>query len=109
MQWSFSRVRDTLLGEHEFIGSEHDLRFFAERNMEEGQGVPTFFFGTGSDDFIRDRVYQDYSLLKQLGYDAKYEEAPGMGHDYGMWDVYLDKALSSWLPLKRTPIYDERR
>lgn len=106
--WDFPLVRNALLGEDAFIGSEHDLRFHAERIQREGREAPTFFIGVGADDFIRERVYRDYAALQELGFDARYEETPGMGHDYGYWNMYLDKALSSWLPLKRTPIYENR-
>lgn len=104
LNWRFSRVRDTLYGEEDFVGTEHDLLSYAENNMTEGKQVPPFFLGVGSKDFVRDRVYQDYAILKQLGYDVYYEEVKDMGHNYDMWDTYLAKALDSWLPLKRAPI-----
>jgi S-formylglutathione hydrolase FrmB len=105
LDWDFPLVRNTLRGKDAFVGSEHDLYAFARRNMEEGRPVPTFHIGVGSRDFIRDRVYGDYLALKQLGYDVHYEEAEDMGHDHDMWDAYLAKALDSWLPLKREPVY----
>ncbi|WP_141504686.1 alpha/beta hydrolase [Paenibacillus luteus] len=105
LNWEFPLVRNTLPGEDEYIGSEHDLRYHAERIRLEGKKAPTFFIGVGTEDFIRDRVYQDYAVLAELGFDTRYEEAPGLGHDYRFWNAYLDKALSSWLPLKRAPIY----
>ncbi len=105
LHWDFSKVRDTLRGEETFIGSEHDLRWFAERNIEEGVEVPQIFIGVGKEDFIYDRVYEDYAILKKLGYPVVYEEAEGMKHDFDMWDAYLNKALSTWLPLRRKPIY----
>ncbi|WP_114296528.1 alpha/beta hydrolase [Anaerobacterium chartisolvens] len=104
----FTRVRDTLLGEDEFIGSEHDLLTFAEKNIAEKIDLPKYFIGVGEKDFIRDRVYKDYLALKNLGYDVYFEEGQGMKHDYGFWDKYLEKVLSNWLPLKREPIYGDR-
>ena len=103
----FTRVRDTLYGEEEFMGSGHDLRWFAEKNIAEGKVVPKFFIGVGEKEFIHDRVYADYRIMKELGYDVTFEEAKGLKHDYNMWDPYLKKALCTWLPLKRTPIYKE--
>ncbi|MDG0808841.1 alpha/beta hydrolase-fold protein [Cohnella rhizosphaerae] len=105
--WGFSRVRDTLAGADAFVRSEHDLLHYAERNIAEGVRTPAFFIATGDRDFIRDRVRADASVLRRLGYEVRYEEAPGMGHDYEMWDLYLQKALGEWLPLRRTPIYLE--
>ncbi len=105
LHWHTPRVRNTLLGEQEFVNSEHDLRWFAERNKAEGVQVPQLFIGVGEDDFIRDRVHEDYLILQKLGYDVMYEEAKAMKHDFDMWDFYLNKALSSWLPLKREPLY----
>ncbi|WP_407270050.1 alpha/beta hydrolase-fold protein [Radiobacillus sp. PE A8.2] len=106
LHWHFPRVRHTLLGESDFVGSEHDLRWFAEKNMSDGVDVPKIFIGVGEKDFIRDRVREDYEILKKLGYNLVYEEARNMKHDFDMWDVYLKKALSKWLPLKRKPIYE---
>ncbi|MDI4645171.1 alpha/beta hydrolase [Cohnella hashimotonis] len=105
LHWHFPKVRETLLGEREFVESEHDLRGFAEKNISDGVKVPKIFIGVGAEDFIRDRVHEDYAILKNLGYDVYYEEAEGMKHDFDMWDFYLNKALSDWLPLKRMPIY----
>jgi S-formylglutathione hydrolase FrmB len=107
LHWDFPIVRNTLLGEQEFVGSEHDLRWYAEKNIAEGAQLPKIFIGVGEKDFIRDRVYQDYAILKQLGYDVVYDEPQGLKHDFDMWDKYLDKALSEWLPLKRAPIYPQ--
>lgn len=105
LHWHTPKVRNTLLGEQEFVNSEHDLRWFAEKNKADGVKVPQLFIGVGEDDFIRDRVHEDYVILKKLGYDVVYEEAKAMKHDFDMWDFYLNKALSSWLPLKREPLY----
>lgn len=105
LNWHFPRVRETLRGEHEFVESEHDLRWFAEKNISDGVKLPKIFIGVGAEDFIRDRVHEDYVILNQLGYDVFYEEAEGMKHDFDMWDFYLNKALSTWLPLKRMPVY----
>ena len=106
LHWGFSRVRDTLLGEDEFEGSEHDLYACAKRNIDEGKTLPAFHIAVGEDDFIRDRVFKDYAELRRLGYPVQYEEAQAMGHDYEMWDAYLKKTLDEWLPLHRAPIYD---
>lgn len=40
-----------------------------------------------------------------MGYKVHYEEAPNLGHDYAMWNLYLEQVLDSWLPLRRAPIY----
>lgn len=106
LNMAFPRVRNTFLKEEEFIGSEHDLRWFAEKNIAQGIEVPKLFIGVGEKDFIRDRVYKDYEQLKELGYEVFYEEGGDLKHDYDMWDIYLKKALSQWLPLKRMPIYE---
>lgn len=102
---AFPRVRETLYGKEDFIDSEHDLRWYAEKNIKECVKVPKFFIGVGEKEFIHDRVYEDYRVMKELGYDVFYEEPKGLKHDYNMWDPYLDIALSKWLPLKREPIY----
>ncbi len=107
LDWEFPIVRNTLPGKDEYAGSEHDLRSCAEEIIAGGKQAPAFFIGVGSEDFIRDRVYNDYRVLDELGLNVSYEEAPGLGHDYGFWNLYLDKALSTWLPLKRTPIYGD--
>lgn len=82
-------------------GSEFDIGFWARENIRNNVEVPQLFIGVGEDDFIRDIVRLDRDALQKLNYPLHYEEAPGLGHDWDFWDIYIKKALNEWLPLKR--------
>ncbi len=82
-------------------GSEFDIGYWARENMKNQIEVPQLFIGVGENDFIRDVVRLDRDELQRLGYPLHYEEAPGYGHDWDFWDLYIGKALNEWLPLKR--------
>lgn len=82
-------------------GSEFDIGHWARENMRNNVEVPQLFIGVGENDFIRDVVRLDRDELQRMGYTLHYEEAPGFGHDWDFWDLYIGKALNVWLPLKR--------
>ena len=87
-----------------FRGSEYDIGYYAKKNIEEKVDMPRLFLAVGENDFIRDVVRKDRGMLRNLGYDLYYEEAPGYGHDWDFWDKYFQIALDEWLPLKRKPV-----
>lgn len=82
-------------------GSEFDIGHWARENMKKHVKVPQLFLGVGEEDFIRDIVRLDRDALQRLGYPLHYEEAPGLGHEWDFWDLYIGKALNEWLPLRR--------
>ncbi len=55
----------------------------------------------GETDFIRDVVRRDRYAIRASVYPLNYEEEPGLGHEWAVWDKYIAKALYEWLPLKR--------
>lgn len=81
--------------------SEFDIGYWARENIKNKVEVPKLFMGVGENDFIRDVVRLDRDALLKLGYQVHYEEAPGYGHDWDFWDLYIGKAINEWLPLKR--------
>jgi putative tributyrin esterase len=83
------------------LGSAFDIGYYARENKKNKIEVPQLFIGVGEDDFIRDVVRKDRDALLKLGYSLHYEEAPGLGHDWDFWELYVGKALNEWLPLKR--------
>ena len=107
MSWMGGGLKRTLLDVDKFENTEHDLYYIAKKNLEEGKELPEIFIGVGEKDFIQYRVKKDYLILKDLGYNVHYDEAKGLGHEWDFWDMYFEKALSQWLPLKREPIYPE--
>ena len=82
-------------------GSAFDIGYWARENKKNKVELPQLFIGVGEDDFIRDVVRKDRDALLKLGYLLHYEEAPGLGHEWDFWDLYVGKALNEWLPLKR--------
>lgn len=82
-------------------GSDFDIGYYARENRKNKIDVPQLFIGVGENDFIRDVVRKDRDALLKLGYPLHYEEAPGLGHEWDFWDLYVGKALNEWLPLRR--------
>lgn len=101
----FKRLQSTFGTPESIPGSEYDLGYFARYQRELGVEMPQFYIAVGADDFIRDTVRRDRDALISLGYQPYYEEAPGYGHDWDFWELYLRKVFHEWLPLKRAPIY----
>jgi S-formylglutathione hydrolase FrmB len=85
----------------QLAGSAFDIGYYARENKKNKVEVPQLFIGVGEDDFIRDVVRKDRDALLKLGYPLHYEEAPGLGHEWDFWDLYVGKAFNEWLPLKR--------
>lgn len=84
-----------------YNGSAHDLYQIAKKHKEDGDSLCKFFICCGSEEFIRYRVEKDVAKLKELDYDCEYIVAEGYNHDFKMWDLYIEKSLSEYLPLKR--------
>lgn len=103
----FERLRSTFGNPEELQGGEYDLSYYARKNLENNVEIPDFYIAVGEEDFIRDVVRWDRDALKKIGYNIFYEEAPGYGHDWDFWDLYIRKAFYEWLPLKRKPILKE--
>lgn len=99
------RMKSTFGDPDKLRNGEYDLGYLARKNIAEGIEVPKLFLGVGEEDFIRDVVRKDRDALSDIGYEITYEEAPGYGHDWDFWDLYIKKALYQWLPLKRKPLY----
>jgi putative tributyrin esterase len=100
------RLRSTFGSIETVRNSSYDLGYYARKNMTDGLSVPEIFIGVGENDFIRDVVRKDRDALKQLGYHISYEEAPGLGHDWDFWDLYIKKAFYEWLPFKKQPLFE---
>jgi putative tributyrin esterase len=100
------RLRSTFGPTENIRNSSYDLGYYARKNIEDKISVPKIYIGVGENDFIRDVVRKDRDALKQLGYNFSYEEAPGLGHDWDFWDLYIKKALYEWLPLKKKPLFE---
>ena len=103
---TFKIVGATFGKPDELIGSRHDMKMVAERNLKEGLELPKFYLIAGSEEgFIGDRIKADADTLKDMGYDVTYICAEGHRHDFKMWDHYIAVALDELLPLKREAIY----
>ena len=85
-------------------GSDHDLAAVIRRGQAEGVEFPKLYIACGSREFIRARVEGDVAALREMGVELEYELAEGYDHNFDMWDVYLRKAFSQILPLKRSKL-----
>ena len=93
------RVRDLelVVGQGSRVrGTENDLLFLAERLSDAGVRVPPLYQCCGTGDFLyEDNVrFRDHAL--NLGLPLTYEEHPGDEHEWGYWDLHIQKALE-WM------------
>jgi putative tributyrin esterase len=85
--------------------SEFDLASVAKANRENKRPDCRFILACGSKEFIRERVENDFSVLKIMGFDIQYICAEGYDHDFKMWNDYIEIGLDRLLPLKRKAVY----
>lgn len=100
----FERLRSTFGDPDSIRDSKYDLGYYAKKNIDDKVNLPNIYIAVGEDDFVLETVRKDKDALKRLGYDFVYEEAPGHGHDWDFWDLYLKKTFYEWLPLKCRPL-----
>jgi len=86
-------------------GSEFDLTSVAKTNRERNLPDCKFILACGSKEFIRERVENDVSALRNMDFDVQYICAEGYDHDFCMWNDYIEIGLDRLLPLKREAIY----
>ena len=75
-------------------GSDLNLYDKVKRGLEEGIEYPEFTLMCGSKEFIKDRVTADYTTMKELGLNVKYEEYEGYDHNFDFWDMALKEIFS---------------
>ena len=80
-------------------GSEHDLFQLATSLAASAEPRPRLLQCCGTEDFLlaQNRELRDH--LQLLGFDYRYEEAPGL-HDWAYWDKTIARTVS-WLQLDR--------
>ncbi len=101
--WKKIRRLPAAFGPDDPRGGPWDLGALAQKNWDEKVPMPELSIAVGEDDFIRDVVRKDRDALQAIGYRFRYEEAPGLKHEWAFWDRYIQKALYEWLPLRRKP------
>ena len=89
-------------------GSRHDMQKTARQHIENGDVLTKMILIAGSEEgFIRERVEADADTLLSMGWPVEYLCAQGYGHDFRMWNDYIEKALDHLIPLKRRPLFPE--
>ncbi|MFV0401622.1 MAG: alpha/beta hydrolase [Oscillospiraceae bacterium] len=89
MLWSYGSCE-------EVTGSEDDLPFQLEKQLEKGTALPKFFLSCGQQDFL----YQGNVACKERfgsRLDMTWHEEPG-DHTWDYWDRNIQRAID-WLPL----------
>ena len=79
----------------------------AAKNVAEGKPLPKFYLNVGTEDMTMEPVRHTRDYLVGLGYDVTYEEVPGYGHEWDLWDLTLRKTIKEWLPIRHSAIYPE--
>lgn len=101
---SFCLYNHTFGEPDELDGSKHDLRKIALEKKASGIELSKFYLIAGSEEgFIGDRVKADAETMMEMGYDVTYFCEKGYGHDFPLWDKYMDICMGKLLPLKRDP------
>lgn len=80
-----------------FSGSDDDLFALAEKTAA-GTSRPEIFLACGGDDFLYEDNLRFRAHLEKLGYNPRWEETPGIGHEWAYWDEMIKQVLD-WLPL----------
>ncbi len=97
-----------LLQQEAFVrGTVNDVNAVAAEKAKAGGPLSKFYITCGGDDFAREGTLFGRDYLKKLGYEVFYEEIPGYTHEWDFWDLALRRALSEWLPLRRSILYPE--
>lgn len=84
-------------------GTEHDLFWLAQKNIEENKPLPRIFHACGTEDFLIENARLTAGWFKNTVYDYSYHEAPG-AHTWEFWDEWIQKYLE-WLK----PILQENK
>jgi len=87
-------------------GSDYDLPKKIREHIAAGVEMPEFMLIAGSEEgVLRDSIERESKVLTELGCKTTYLEMPGHKHDFRLWDLAMDRAMSEWLPLTHKPIY----
>ena len=87
--------------------SGDDVWYIGEKNVECSRELPKFYLAYGEKDPGKDRYASARDYLIRTGYDLTWETLQGYGHEYDFWDIYINKMIKEWLPLKKAPLYSE--
>ena len=85
----------------------NDLKKAAEAHIAGGSPIPRYYISVSNHemDAIRDTVYRQVRILREIGYEICFEEVEGMGHDYLYCDCQIRRVIEEMLPLKKKPLY----
>ncbi|MDR0554570.1 MAG: esterase family protein [Treponema sp.] len=85
-----------IFGESPVFSEKSDLFILAEKNAKAPQ-KPKIYISCGTEDFLYQSNTAMRDLLSAQKYDLKYEEWPGT-HEWGFWDLSVQKMLEHFLP-----------
>jgi len=101
-----NKVMSYLHDAEQIKGTVDDIYTIAAENVKQGKLLPKIYMRVGLDDHALYRARKARESLSEMGYDiAQYEEVPGMGHEWDLWDETLRLALNEWLPIRHSAIY----
>lgn len=91
---------DHVFGKPDTIkNSDRDIKYLAEKMLQDGTEVPNIYMACGSEDFLIEENTDFSNHLKKLAVKHEFHVSPGM-HNWAFWDEYIEKALQ-WLDDKR--------
>jgi putative tributyrin esterase len=80
------------------VGSDYDLYEVARKLKDSVKPLPKLYISCGTEDweFEPNQAYRDY--LIGLGFDVTWDEGPGYGHEWRLWNQQIEKVINLVLP-----------
>ncbi len=76
--------------------------------LHEAGKLPKLYFCIGTEDFLYDYYTAFKAMCQEKNMNIKFEEEPGMGHEWRFWDPYIEKAMD-FFGTEKVPHADEWR
>lgn len=83
-----------------FAGSGDDVMHLAEELAKSNRPRPALYACCGTKDYLLGGNRRFRDLARRVGLDLLYEEDEGHAHEWGYWDMTIQRVLQ-WLPLDR--------
>ena len=90
---------------------KNDLRKIAEAHLVDGSPRVQYYMSVCTDEMeaIRETVFRQARIMKEMGQDIRFEEVEGSHHDHPYCDREIKRVITEMLPLRRSPIYPDAK
>ncbi len=88
------RELESIFGSQDTLpGSNHDLFYLLEKNINDGINTPFLYQCCGTEDHLYSGNVKFRNFAIEKGAKLEYEEGPGT-HNWAFWDVWIQKVLN---------------